>query len=134
MAKQYTVCEALDHIYDRDTGEEKRGQETEREDALKEEVNDTEYDQDQETTDVYVLTVLIKSYRSVLTMSTDVILYHYLNSLKTNVLVKLWHNVCEINKYHNMFFIVKIIHTLCFFFIQKGVVWAQAGEAYTGHK
>jgi hypothetical protein len=30
MTKRYTVCEALDHIFDHDTGEEReRGQETE---------------------------------------------------------------------------------------------------------
>ena len=31
MTKQYTVCEALDHIFDHDTGEEERGQETDSE-------------------------------------------------------------------------------------------------------
>ena len=56
MTKRYTVCEALDHIFDHDTGEEDRGQETDSEDALEEEVSEvednTEYDPDQETTDV----------------------------------------------------------------------------------
>ena len=53
MTKQYIVCEALDHIFDRDTGEEVRGQEPDSEDALEEEVSgvedNTEYDPDQET-------------------------------------------------------------------------------------
>ena len=38
MTKQYTVCEALDHFFDHDTGEEERGQETDSEDALEEKV------------------------------------------------------------------------------------------------
>ena len=37
MTKRYTVCEALDHIFDHDTGEE-RGQETDSENALEEKV------------------------------------------------------------------------------------------------
>lgn len=56
MTKRYTVCEALDHIFDPDTGEEERGHETDREDALEEEVSEvednTEYDPGKETTDV----------------------------------------------------------------------------------
>jgi hypothetical protein len=56
MIKLYTVCEALGHIFDHDTGEEERGQGTDSEDALEEEVSEvednTEYDPDQETTDV----------------------------------------------------------------------------------
>jgi hypothetical protein len=55
MTKRYTVCEALDHIFDPDTGEEERGQEPDSEDASEEEVSEvednTEYDADQETTD-----------------------------------------------------------------------------------
>ena len=31
MTKRYTVCEALDQIFDHDTGEEERGQETDSE-------------------------------------------------------------------------------------------------------
>ena len=54
MTKRNTVCEALDHIFDHDTGEEERGQETDRENAVEEEVSEvednTEYDPDQETT------------------------------------------------------------------------------------
>ena len=55
MASRYTVSEALDHIFDHHAIEEERGQETDSEDGLKEELSededDTEYNPNQEWTD-----------------------------------------------------------------------------------
>lgn len=55
MAHRYTISEAIDYVCDHHTGEEERGQETDSEDGLEEEVSededDTEYNPDQELTD-----------------------------------------------------------------------------------
>ena len=55
MARRYTTSKAIDYICDHHTGEEERGQETDSEDGLEEEVSqdedDTEYNPDQELSD-----------------------------------------------------------------------------------
>ena len=55
MAHRYTLSEAIDYICDHHTGEVERGQETNSENGLEEEVSededDTEYNPDQELTD-----------------------------------------------------------------------------------
>ena len=55
MARRYTISEDIDYICDHHTGEEERGQETDSEDGLQEEVSEdednTEFNPDPELTD-----------------------------------------------------------------------------------